>query len=228
MNKDLFVYFLAILLSAAALLFGGHRLLQTEVARGRDVGRAYLQTRAERVAADIRAKGAAPTEFPATRPAVWVSLVDEQGKLLAGHAPPMDGRCFGVAAIGASKPGTTVKVCWPGDANPGRARMRRFARAEGMLGGFFLFVFALGAVLLVRAARRARLAAARQHERVAQLSHDLRTPLTSVSICAELAADERLSTEKRQAALDEIAVGTGRLTTKLDELLSYLREPRHG
>ena len=45
MNKDLFVYFLILLVPLCVLPFAVHRFLSAELARGRTLGRAYLGRR---------------------------------------------------------------------------------------------------------------------------------------------------------------------------------------
>ena len=94
-------------------------------------------------------------------------------------------------------------------AHAGRARLvRRLPRAEAR-------------------GRRRRRAARTQLDSVADFTHRLKTPLTSISLCADLARAGRLSAARRRDSLDTIARETAKLNTLVDEVLAYVKACRH-
>ena len=53
MNKDLFVYFLFLLVPLCVLPFAVHSFMAAEIQHGRDTGRAYLAAEAQNLATDM-------------------------------------------------------------------------------------------------------------------------------------------------------------------------------
>lgn len=81
-----------------------------------------------------------------------------------------------------------------------------------------------GVVATVFYVRRESSVAQLQTEFVNKVSHDLRTPLTSIRLFVETLQSGRLSdTDKVQQALDTIATETARLSAMIDRLLGWAR-----
>lgn len=215
MNREMISYFIIIVISAIAITIAGLRLLTYEVDRGRHLGKAYLQLQAEHIATSIK-----------NNERNILNTTNGTIKVLhfIGNDPsmPQDGRCFGIAAFGPT-PEETVRTCWPGESNPGLARSQRFSRAETALRLFFLIALFSGLVLLACAAIREHRKSASYRKRVAELSHRLRTPLTALSICAELLDSDKLDDTKRRQAISTIHDRSRLLSERLDELITFHR-----
>ena len=224
MNRDLLVYFLVLLVPVCLLPVAAHRLLTQELDRGRILGTSFLQAKAEARAAAPDATGA----VPAVTDPILVEIVDKAGQPRTTPFPD-DGRCFGEAPLaGPAFPACRLRVAWAGTPSPGFARRRSLMRAEGVVWAFAGLFFLVGAGLLARAAIRARQAARRQLDWVDDFSHRLKTPLTSISLCAELAKSGRLPDGLDKEATETVAAETAKLTALVDEVLDYIGKQRHG
>jgi len=94
----------------------------------------------------------------------------------------------------------------------------------GMCGVGLLFVsLVVGAWLLLLAARRSRLEALRQTDFVSNVSHEFKTPLTTICLCAELAQDEGIDPARRQRALAAIREESERLKRLVLNALDFSR-----
>lgn len=238
MNKDLFAYFLILLMPLCVLPFAVHRFLSAELARGRTLGRAYLGAEAQCLAAEMTA---ARTLTPPTaerrlpvnvavedrRLPVNVAVVDARGRTGDNQPFPPDDRCFGAAPLAPAFPDRFVRVAWPGSRSPGSARAHAILFAEVAAFAVCGFFILLGCGLLTRAILRARRAARTQLDSVADFTHRLKTPLTSISLCADLARAGRLSDARRRESLDTIAQEAAKLNTLVDEVLAYVKACRH-
>ncbi|MGN0845778.1 MAG: histidine kinase dimerization/phospho-acceptor domain-containing protein [Kiritimatiellia bacterium] len=229
MNKDLFIYFLLLLVPLCVLPFAVHRLLATELARGRTVGRAYLTAEARHLVGDM---AMAYRDWPRAELAacpVLVEVVDEHGLTVRGHRPfPDDDRCFGEAPLGLLRPGSSVRVAWPGARGLGAVRRREMFLMELAAFGLCGFFILLGSGLIIRAILRARRDARRQLDFVADFTHRLKTPLTSISLCAELARAGRLTDARRQESVETIIGEAAKLDALVDEVLAHVKTVRHG
>ena len=65
MNKDLFVYFLFLLVPLCVLPFAVHSFMAAEIQHGRDTGRAYLAAEAQNLATDMVTSQRQGIRFPA-------------------------------------------------------------------------------------------------------------------------------------------------------------------
>ena len=228
MNRDLLVYFLLLLLPVFALPYAAHRLLSDERTRGRETGTACLQAKAEALALRMRldrlerlraTDGAAP---------VQAALVENaSGRVLDGEMYA-DGRCVGTASLAPERPGLSVRVAWAGAESVGARRARRLAHAELAVYAGAGAVFLLGLALVLRAVLRARRDARRQLDYVADFSHRLKTPLTSISLCAELSRSGRLDEARRRESTETIVAEAAKLDVLVDEVLAYIKDARHG
>lgn len=227
MNKDLFVYFLILLVPLCVLPFAVHRFLSAELARGRTLGRAYLGAEAQCLAAEMAAARTLTPPTAGRRLPVSVAVVDAQGRTDDHHPFPPDDRCFGAAPLAPAFPDRSVRVAWPGSRSPGTARAHAILFAEEATFAACGFFILLGCGLLSRAILRARRAARTQLDSVADFTHRLKTPLTSISLCADLARAGRLSDARRRDSLDTIVRETAKLNTLVDEVLAYVKACRH-
>lgn len=91
-----------------------------------------------------------------------------------------------------------------------------------VVGLMFLSLVA-GGWILVRAARKAREEALQKTDFVSNISHEFKTPLTSICLCAELAQDDGLSAERRQKALKAIVTESNRLKGLVLNALDFSR-----
>lgn len=204
MNRTVIVYFLLLVVPSITVPFALHRILERELSHGREMGRAYLQAQAQ--LASRQPSGPDP-------------------RVAIGTAPPADGRCH---AMSTTARGERVFAWWKGDVPPGLQRRTRIHGVELTISAASLVLFAAGAALLVRTLNRTRNETRRQRAFVADFTHRLKTPLTSISLCAELVRAERLSPARKTEATETIVAEAEKLNGIVDEVLGFLQEPRHG
>ena len=227
MKRELIWYFLLLLAPLCVLPFAGQRLLSGEAAWGRELGRAYLQTVAENLVLGRKADET-PAELLTRLPAgIQAGLVAADGTAL-GRPLPADGRCFGEVALTGRDAGLRVRAMWAGDIDPGRLRMRRFTRSAACLYAFAAFFALLGGALIGFAAVRARREMRRRLDDVADFSHRLKTPLTAISLCAELAESGRVADKAREECAETVMAEARKLGGIVDEVLAYVKEARRG
>ena len=224
-SSVLFLVFLALPLCVVSV--AAHRLVSTEVARGRTIGRAYLQAQAKVIAAKMQSTVAAEVPTEDTELPVLVAIVDKDGTVRSG-ALPDDGRCFGLATLAPKFPDLSVKVMWRGERNPGQERMRRLHHAELTVYGVTAFVFFVAVGLVLRTLHRTRRELAAQIARARDFSHRLKTPITSISLCAELARDGRMSEERKRECAETIFAEATKLDRIVGEVLNHIEGGRHG
>ncbi|MGN0887438.1 MAG: histidine kinase dimerization/phospho-acceptor domain-containing protein [Kiritimatiellia bacterium] len=226
MNKDLFVYFLFLLVPLCVLPFAVHSFMAAEIRHGRDTGRAYLAAEAQNLATDmVTSRSARPRAENARRP-ILAEIVDDNGRTEAGHPFPSDGRCFGEASLAPGFPGKSVRVTWPGDRGPGFVRRQKMFLVEMTVFGVCGFFILLGSGLLARAILRSRRDSQQQLEYVADFTHRLKTPLTSISLCAELAREGRLDDVRKHEAVETVIAEAAKLDVLVDEVLAYVKRCR--
>ena len=121
-----------------------------------------------------------------------------------------------------------MRVAWAGAQSVGARRARRLAHAELAVYAGAGAVFLLGLALVLRAVLRARRDARRQLDYVADFSHRLKTPLTSISLCAELSRSGRLDEARRRESTETIVAEAAKLDVLVDEVLAYIKDARHG
>ena len=89
---------------------------------------------------------------------------------------------------------------------------------------FVAATFLLGALMLVRTIRRERRDAIAKADFFDNVSHELKTPLSSIRLNAELLSQGRIpDAELRRGAIEAIIVESDRLGRMVDELLSFSR-----
>ena len=221
------LYFALLAIPLCVLPYAAHRLLTDEIHRGKTVGQSFLRERAAHIASDIAA-GRFPGDAASfASEGIVVGFMDGQGRPV-GKPIPEDGRCVGEAEIAGTGAMRRVRVAWAGEKNPGAMRTRRLLACETAVylgcGTFAL----LGVVLIARDACRARRDARSRLDYVADVSHRLKTPLTSVSLCAELVASGRVEGDKARECAESAAAEAAKLGLIVDEVLAYAREMRRG
>ena len=227
MRRGVFLWLLVLAVPLAVLPWAAHRLVSGELVRGKTVGTAYLQAQAEALAARMQAADRPEAPASAAVLPVLVGVTDLQGRPV-GAALPSDGRCCGRASLAPKFPDRCVVVAWPGEKAPGRERMRRLHRVElGVYVGCGS-VFLLAAFLLFRSQQRTRRALAEQLACARDFSHRLKTPITSISLCAELAKAGRLTDERKRECAETIVAEAERLDAIVGEVLEHIEGLRHG
>lgn len=103
-------------------------------------------------------------------------------------------------------------------------------RNQAFLSGILVFLllasFAGGTALLVRSAKKARDEARRQTDFLSNVSHELKTPLTSITMFAEMLSSDSLDAARREKALKVIGKESRRLGDLIDSLLDFARLER--
>lgn len=92
------------------------------------------------------------------------------------------------------------------------------------VGAVLFILFTVGALMLIVDARRARRDSERKTSFVSNVSHELKTPLTSIRLCAEMLSEGRVKDDAARARyLDVITKESGRLTRLVDNVLDFGR-----
>jgi two-component system, OmpR family, phosphate regulon sensor histidine kinase PhoR len=144
------------------------------------------------------------------------AISDSEGRRLAGDASPGRPRTVRMA-IAEGFP--WVLHVWPGAApDPSVASPRR--RLLLLVFGTVALVLAAGWYFIARAMSRELRVARLQSDFVAAVSHEFRSPLTSMSHVAELLAGERLASDAdRRRSYDVLLRETDRLRRLVEDLL---------
>ncbi len=105
---------------------------------------------------------------------------------------------------------------------------RGMALLSGTLAALFIAAIVAGATLLLGQARRHMRDAQRKSSFVSNVSHELKTPLTTVRLYAELLAADRVPDEaKRRHYLRVIVEESQRLTRLVNNVLDFSRLDQH-
>ncbi len=137
---------------------------------------------------------------------------DERPRVQEGPHPGPHPRPSALARIfSAESSATTARILWIGGC---------------MLALLFL-AFGVGGWILVRAARRAHEEALKRTDFLSNISHEFKTPLTTICLCAELAQDEGLGAARRQKALQSILSEANRLKGLVLNALDFSRLEKH-
>ena len=171
--------------------------------------------------------GAAAETAPAGRRLVC-RLLDGSGRVMLQHGdvsaadePPV---ARAAVPMGASMPHWQCE-CLLFDTGAANAGYGRYAVLLGWILAAILVVAILsGGSLLLWQARRHALDATRKTSFVSNVSHELKTPLTSIRMYAELLAENRASDpDKQQKYLGVIAAETQRLGRLVNNVLDFSR-----
>jgi signal transduction histidine kinase len=93
----------------------------------------------------------------------------------------------------------------------------------GCVVGLLFLSLVSGAWLLVRSERKAREDAMRKTDFLSNVSHEFKTPLTTICLCAELAQDEGMDPARRKKALQSILSEANRLKALVLQALDFSR-----
>lgn len=93
-------------------------------------------------------------------------------------------------------------------------------------GSLLLFVFAGSTFLLLRTARREALAVRTRSEFLTGVTHELKTPLASIRLIADVLHDDEVTPERQREYVALLAGETARLSTLLDNVLDLGRHER--
>ncbi|MCC6215442.1 MAG: HAMP domain-containing histidine kinase [Polyangiaceae bacterium] len=154
-----------------------------------------------------------------------VNVVDEQGRIVFGPPSSRDrltvGRQFATTLYK-----WTLNVSMSSAAELARAVERRRLLEMVMVGLSALVVLAGMALILIAAARERRLAALKS-DFVANVSHELKTPLSLVRMFAELLDSGRVDSEaKRKQYLAIIVSESERLGALIENVLDFAKVER--
>lgn len=166
-----------------------------------------------------------PRVFAETTEHARMNVVDEEGRIVFGPAirgteftvgRPFETTLYGwrlqVALTAAQELGVTVE--------------RRRTLELIMVAASFLVVVC-GVVIVVFAAERERRLAAIKSDFVANVSHELKTPLSLIRMFGELLATRRIADEKKQQQYLSIIVNESeRLSSLIDNVLDFARLER--
>ncbi|PYI89833.1 MAG: hypothetical protein DME26_00100 [Verrucomicrobia bacterium] len=160
---------------------------------------------------------------------IGVALLDDNGKPVAASPPRLvrDWKHKFVASeIGEVLPHWEMAVYL---LNPVRvAQSARTAKfLLGVLIGVLLVAIGVGSWLIVTDLKRQLTLARQKTDFVSNVSHELKTPLTSIRMFSELLAEGRVKEEpKRQHYLHIITAETARLTRLINNVLDFARLER--
>jgi len=154
-----------------------------------------------------------------------VNVVDEDGRIIFG--PPLRSGEF---TVGVKFPTTLYN--WRLQVSPAASeefasRVERRRRLEIVLLGLSSLVIVAGVVVIVVAAERERRVSAIKSEFVANVSHELKTPLALVRMFAEMLHTGRVSSEdKRREYTDIIMRESERLSSLIENVLDFAKVER--
>lgn len=169
---------------------------------------------------------------PSFRSEFGVALLDERVTPLARTPASFNAvswrRPFAASEVGESLPHWEVAVYELDPTKPAVAAATLRWTFAALITGL-LAAIAIGGWLVVQETRREVLLARRKTDFVSNVSHELKTPLTSIRMFAELLAEGRVTDpERRRQHLEVIAVESARLTRLVDGVLDFARLERGG
>jgi len=154
--------------------------------------------------------------------ATTIEVRGTDGRLLIPSTARRRGGYFVSASLAPELPGVRVGVAWrDGRELAAQARFRIWFIGSTVL-ALLVGTLLAGGILLVRAARRARLEARRETDFTANVSHEFKTPLTGIRLAAEF-AKEHAGDELTRQALQDVLEGTARLSHLVSDVLDYGR-----
>jgi signal transduction histidine kinase len=166
-------------------------------------------------------------DFPdSSSEGVSYALVDGEGRiLLQSGVNAVDSRAKPdiTVSLAPGLPHWAVAVYFTGAGMPGQSG-KRFMILSGLLLAMFVVAIVTGATLLTWQAHRNMLDARQKTGFVSNVSHELKTPLTSIRMYAELLAENRIDDEqKKKRYLQVIVSESQRLTRLVNNVLDFSR-----
>ncbi|HEY7333891.1 MAG TPA: HAMP domain-containing sensor histidine kinase [Bryobacteraceae bacterium] len=154
----------------------------------------------------------------AADPEIFYSAADAEGRIVYGRRD--SARTVVRAASETGLPWTLYVGASPATSNAGLAAGRRYL-AFGM-SGMVLFML-LGAYFIARVIRREAETVRMQADFVSTVSHEFRSPLTSMRQLSEMLADGRVTGDRRQLYYETLVNETTRLQRLVEGLLHFGR-----
>ena len=200
-------------------------------------GQSYLLSYWQRVVEDRRyivvawhdvgriVKDTMPALFSASATPSRVNVLDESGRIIYG--PSLRSGGFTVAVpLPTTLYGWRVQVS-PSASDELTARVRNRAMLELVMVVLSCSVIILGVVTILLAAERERRISTLKSEFVANVSHELKTPLALVRMFGEMLQSGRVrDDDKRRQYLDIIVSETERLSALIENVLDFARVER--
>jgi signal transduction histidine kinase len=166
---------------------------------------------------------------PALRPSICLALLDDNARPAALSHPLFHAnwkRPFVSTEIGEALPHWEVAVYL---LDPARlAHSAQILKVTlGLLIGLLVLAIGSGSWLIVADLNRQLVSARQKTDFVSNVSHELKTPLTSIRMFSELLAEGRVTDPARQRSyLAIIAAETARLTRLINNVLDFARTER--
>ena len=166
---------------------------------------------------------------PSLRSDIALALLDDSTKPVAISQAGFHGnwkRPFVASELGEDLPHWEMAIYL---LNPGRiaASARNFKVLLGLLIYLLLLAIGVGGWLIVTYMNRQLTLARQKTDFVSNVSHELKTPLTSIRMFSELLAEDRVvAPEKRQSYLNIITAEASRLTRLINNVLDFSRMER--
>ena len=155
---------------------------------------------------------------------VIVAAMDSEGRVVAGRKAGMPtgaGHAVVRTAAESQLPWTLYVAARPGGADPGTQARQRFLMLAAAIMVLFLVA---GAYFVARAIRRETEVSRMQSEFVSAVSHEFRSPLTSMRQLSEMLALGRVPQEnRRQVYYETLVRETARLQRLVEALLNFGR-----
>jgi two-component system phosphate regulon sensor histidine kinase PhoR len=170
-------------------------------------------------------KDTMPTLFSEAATPSRVNVLDEDGRIVFG--PPLRSGEFTVAVrFPTTLYGWRVQVS-PSASDELTARVWNRAMLELVMVVLSCVVIVLGVAVILLAAERERRLSALKSDFVANVSHELKTPLALVRMFGEMLQSGRVASEaKRQEYLDIIVGESERLSALIENVLDFARVER--
>jgi len=189
-----------------------------------DIGRIVRET-LPTLAIDPPSAAHEATPVARSSAASRVNVIDEEGRIIYG--PPLR---TGEFTVGVRFPTTLYN--WRVQVSPqageeiaSRVENRRLL--EITMVSLSAIVIVIGAIVIVLVSEKERRVSALKSEFVANVSHELKTPLALVRMFAEMLQSGRVSTDaKRQEYLDIIVRESERLSALIENVLDFARLER--
>jgi two-component system phosphate regulon sensor histidine kinase PhoR len=170
-------------------------------------------------------KEALPTLYAEAAPGSRVNVVDEEGRIIFG--PPLR---TGEFTVGVKFPTTLYN--WRLQVSPNASeelasRVQNRRLLEMVMVSLSSVVIVAGVVVILLAAERQRRISALKSEFVANVSHELKTPLALVRMFGEMLQSGRVSSDaKRQEYLEIIVRESERLSNLIENVLDFAKVER--
>ncbi|HTB64352.1 MAG TPA: HAMP domain-containing sensor histidine kinase [Opitutales bacterium] len=156
-------------------------------------------------------------DSPSTAPVGGVPVPDDPAAYPAFKALPTPGISL---ALASELPGWTLQVYF----NPAANFTSGYFALSTVMVAILVMSVLIGGTLLMREARREASEAARKTNFVSNVSHELKTPLTTIRMYAELLGEGRVRDQAKQASyLTTIISESQRLTRLVNNVLDFSR-----